>query len=82
MKHKALGKTGFVVSQLNRTDYILQLQTLLLETDKDENDLVDGGFCIDYGRSVWRRATGSAARAGVGSPPTRATSGRRSRGRL
>eukprot|EP00965_Chrysotila_dentata_P154725 5112460-Pleurochrysis_carterae.AAC.1 len=55
-KHKALGKTGFVVSQPNRTAYVLQLQTLLLEADKDANDLNDGDSGID-GRSVRRRST-------------------------
>eukprot|EP00965_Chrysotila_dentata_P189795 6173513-Pleurochrysis_carterae.AAC.3 len=50
-KHKALGKTGFVVSQRNRTAYVLQLQTLLLEADEDANNLDDGDSGID-GQSV------------------------------
>eukprot|EP00965_Chrysotila_dentata_P033866 1127644-Pleurochrysis_carterae.AAC.1 len=49
-KHKLLGKTGFALSLLNRTAYVLQLQTLLLEANEDANDLDDGDSGID-GRS-------------------------------
>eukprot|EP00965_Chrysotila_dentata_P068050 2251166-Pleurochrysis_carterae.AAC.1 len=38
--YKLLGKTGFALSLHNRTAYVLQLQTLLLEANEDANDLV------------------------------------------
>eukprot|EP00965_Chrysotila_dentata_P224470 6194190-Pleurochrysis_carterae.AAC.1 len=60
-QHKALGKHGFVVSQPNRTAYVLQLQTLLLEVDEDANDLEDSDSGIDD-RSVRRRSTGRSRR--------------------
>eukprot|EP00965_Chrysotila_dentata_P111657 3692204-Pleurochrysis_carterae.AAC.1 len=60
-KHKLLGKTGFTATQPNRTVYVLQLQTLLLEADEDAKDLDDGDSSID-GRSVRRRVTGSRKR--------------------
>eukprot|EP00965_Chrysotila_dentata_P077629 2561474-Pleurochrysis_carterae.AAC.1 len=55
-KHRLLGKNCFALSLPNRTAYVLQLQTLLLEANEDANDLEDGDSGID-GRSVWRRAT-------------------------
>eukprot|EP00965_Chrysotila_dentata_P235595 6200851-Pleurochrysis_carterae.AAC.1 len=55
-KHKLLGKTGFTLTLPNRTAYLLQLQMLLLEANKDANDLEDGESGID-GRSLRRRAT-------------------------
>eukprot|EP00965_Chrysotila_dentata_P179661 5932695-Pleurochrysis_carterae.AAC.1 len=80
-KHKLLGKTGFALSLPNRTTYVLQLQTLLLEADEDANDLEDGDSGID-GRNVRRRATVEAGSAsGVGCAPTWATSGSRRRRR-
>eukprot|EP00965_Chrysotila_dentata_P000896 28572-Pleurochrysis_carterae.AAC.1 len=38
-KHKLLGTTGFALSLRNRTAYVLQLQTLLLEANEDANDV-------------------------------------------
>ena len=55
-KRKLLGKTGFALSLPNRTAYVLQLQTLLLEANEAANDLEDGDSGID-GRSVRRHAT-------------------------
>eukprot|EP00965_Chrysotila_dentata_P259984 6213746-Pleurochrysis_carterae.AAC.1 len=55
-KHTLLGKTGFTLSLPNRTAYVLQLQTLLLEANEDANDLKDGDSGIDS-RSLRRRAT-------------------------
>eukprot|EP00965_Chrysotila_dentata_P022347 739439-Pleurochrysis_carterae.AAC.1 len=54
-KHELLGKTGFALSLPNRTAYVLQLQTLLIEANEDANDLEDGDSGIN-GRSVQRRA--------------------------
>eukprot|EP00965_Chrysotila_dentata_P144111 4760655-Pleurochrysis_carterae.AAC.1 len=56
MEHKLLGKTGFALSLPNRTAYVLQLQTLLLEANENANDLEDGDSGID-GRNVRRRAS-------------------------
>lgn len=53
-KHKLLGKKGFTVTQGNRTAYVLQLQTLLLEADAGANDLPEGESGID-GRNVKRK---------------------------
>eukprot|EP00965_Chrysotila_dentata_P199752 6179568-Pleurochrysis_carterae.AAC.3 len=47
-KHKLLGKNGFALSLPNRTAYVLQLQTLLLETNEDANDLEDICICKVY----------------------------------
>eukprot|EP00965_Chrysotila_dentata_P075985 2511256-Pleurochrysis_carterae.AAC.1 len=55
-KHTLLGKTGFALSLPNRTAYVLQLQTLLLEANEDANDLEDNDSSID-GRRFRRRAT-------------------------
>eukprot|EP00965_Chrysotila_dentata_P027007 896285-Pleurochrysis_carterae.AAC.1 len=41
-KHKLLGKTGFALSLPNRTAYVLQLQTLLLEANEETNNFEDG----------------------------------------
>eukprot|EP00965_Chrysotila_dentata_P047490 1574975-Pleurochrysis_carterae.AAC.7 len=57
-KHRLLDKSKmFLLFLPNRTAYVLQLQTLLLETNEDANDLEDGNIGIE-GRSVRRRATG------------------------
>eukprot|EP00965_Chrysotila_dentata_P011290 368024-Pleurochrysis_carterae.AAC.1 len=56
-KHKALGKTGFVVSQPNRMAYALQLQTLLLEADEEASNLDDGDSGFN-GRNIRRCLTG------------------------
>lgn len=55
-KQKVLGKTGFTATQANRTAYILQLQTLLLEADADANDLAEGDSGIT-GRNIKRKAS-------------------------
>eukprot|EP00965_Chrysotila_dentata_P125965 4163559-Pleurochrysis_carterae.AAC.1 len=55
-KHTLLGKTGFALSLPNRTPYVLQLQTLLLEANEDASDLEDGDSGID-GRGARRLAT-------------------------
>eukprot|EP00965_Chrysotila_dentata_P059561 1976599-Pleurochrysis_carterae.AAC.1 len=54
-KHKLLNKTGFALSLPNRTTYVLQLQTLLLEANEEANNLEDGDSGID-GRSDRRCA--------------------------
>eukprot|EP00965_Chrysotila_dentata_P166640 5501717-Pleurochrysis_carterae.AAC.1 len=66
-KHELLGKTGFALSLLNRTAYVLQLRTLLLEANEDANDRVEDGDSGIDGRSVRRRATvrGRKRRRGV-----------------
>eukprot|EP00965_Chrysotila_dentata_P215145 6188588-Pleurochrysis_carterae.AAC.2 len=53
---QAVGQTGFALSQPNRTAYVLQLQTLLLEANEDANDHEEGDSGIN-GRSLRRRAT-------------------------
>lgn len=58
-KHKAMGKGGFTTTQPNRTAFVLQLQALLLEDDKDANDLPEGDSGIE-GRNIKRKANGSA----------------------
>eukprot|EP00965_Chrysotila_dentata_P119945 3967339-Pleurochrysis_carterae.AAC.1 len=39
--------TGFVLSRLSRTAYLLQLQTVLLEVKEHANNFEDGDSCID-----------------------------------
>eukprot|EP00965_Chrysotila_dentata_P208613 6184800-Pleurochrysis_carterae.AAC.1 len=56
-KHKLLGKTGFALSLPNRTAYVLQLQTLLLEENANANDRVEDGDAGIDRCSVRRRAT-------------------------
>lgn len=62
-KFKALGKTGFTVSQANRTAFILQLQTLLLEADPKANDLPPGESGIK-GHNIKRKSSSGKADGG------------------
>ena len=63
-KHKLLGKSTakFTISQPNRTAYILQLQTLLLEANPHANDLAPGDSGIK-GRNI-KRKEGAGNKAG------------------
>lgn len=61
-KHKAMGKVGFTLTQPNRTAFVLQVQTLLLEADKEANDLAEGDSGIE-GRNIKRKVS-SAAKKG------------------
>ena len=58
-KHKLLGKskTKFTVTQPNRTAFVLQLQTLLLEANPKANDLEPGDSGIT-GRNIKRKSSG------------------------
>ena len=68
------------MTQSNRTAYVLQLQTLLLEADPEANDLADGDGGID-GRSVKRKArSGGAADGGGGGGKGKGKGKKRRRG--
>jgi hypothetical protein len=61
-KHKLMGKSKakFTATQPNRTAYVLQLQTLLLEADPNANDLPAGDSGIE-GRNIKRKSSGGGS---------------------